>query len=879
MQIVVGHSNPDFDAYASMVAATRLFPGAKAVFLGTQNENVRAFHNLHGEFFEFVDLKQLEMSAITQLVMVDTRDPDRLAELGEVARRDGVDVIIYDHHPPQRGDLTRGDDRSREVGATTSILVHELRDREIELSPLESSTMLLGIHEDTGSLTYPGSTAYDALAAAWLMEQGADIEVLNQYLRRTLDADQADLLEQLAVSLELWDINGQQVAVGVAHALEYVDSAGVLTHYVVEDMGHRVAFAVVEMPGRLQIVARSRASEVDVGAVMKRLGGGGHPQAASARVKGGSIEAVLDGLRDALTHEVHSPLRALDVMSTPVRRAGTAWTMLRAGEEMSRWGHAGLPVIEGDELVGYISRKDVDKAVRHGLAHAPVTGFMNRDIVSVAPEAALGTVEGLLATSGIEQVPVIEGGAVTGIISRSDVLRAEHGDSYLVGRTRVAHPVATRRFLDGVGRLPESAGSVLATLGEVASKASERAFVVGGFVRDMVLGVENLDIDVVVEGDGIDFAMRVAARTGAHLKIHRRFGTAVVTLGALLHLDVAGARAEYYTKPGALPIVERSTLNQDLLRRDFTINAMAACLDLGCFGEITDPYGGLDDLDAGVVRVLHPLSFVDDPTRLLRAARFEGRFGFAMDSSTLGLALRGVEMGLLEDLSGARVREELFDVLAESRPAVVLERLSGLGGLAAVLPGGSEIERVPDDLLAVEDALAVLTERCRGFAPRRVATLLAVLASTGSSSSSAERWLARLHVGRVTARPAREIAQVGTSAVRKLASVRGMRDSRLYRLLSELSAEAIVVLWSRGDEVARERIERHLTQLASTRVAVSGADLIAIGATPGGSFSAILARAFDDRLDGRAVGRAAELANLRRLAVREGLIPSEKERS
>ena len=872
MQVVVGHANPDFDAYASTIAGIRLFPGSRGVFLGAQNANVRAFHNLHEEFFDFVDLRGLELDSITRLVMVDTRDPDRIAELGDVARREGVDVVIYDHHPPQAGDLTRGTDRSREVGATTSILVQELRERNIAVSPLEASVMLLGVHEDTGSLTYPGTTAYDAQAVAWLMEQGADLEVVSQYLQRSLDPSQSDLLEQLTAHLESWSINGRSVAVGVATTKEYVDSSGVLTHYIVEDLGHPVAFAVVEMPGHVQIVARSRVVEVDVGAVMEELGGGGHAQAASARLKGARLVDVLPALRRALEHVVRAPLRAGDVMSAPVRCAMTNWTMRRAAEELSRWGHAGLPVMEGERLVGHISRKAVDKAVRHGLAHAPVTGFMNRDVVSVAPSEELTAVEALLATGGVEQVPVVEKSRIVGIVSRSDVLRAEHGDSYLCGRMRVAHPGATRRLLGSVAELPVEATAVLRTLGEVAAETGVRAFVVGGFVRDMVLGVENLDIDVVVEGDGVEFASVVAERTGAHLRVHRRFGTAVLAFDRSLHVDVAGARAEYYARPAALPTVERSTLNQDLLRRDFTINAMAACIDPGCFGEITDPYGGLDDLEGRVVRVLHPLSFVDDPTRVLRAVRFEGRFGFTMDAATLGLAQRAVGMGLLRELSGARIREELLDVLDEPVPGKVLGRLHELGGLDAVLPIGADVAQVPSELLAAEGAVAHLAELCPRFTAKRITTLLAVLATAGVKLAATGHWLRRLHVGRVNAQAAREVAQRGPTTLRQLQSVRGLRDSRLHRLLSPLSDDAIAVLWARADANARGRIERYLVEIAGVHPAVTGADLIALGATPGGEFSAILARAFDDRLDGRAVGRADELANLRRLAARAGLI-------
>ncbi len=876
MQIVVGHANPDFDAYASTVAATKLFPGAKGVFLGSQNANVRMFHNLHEDFFDFVDLKGLAFEAVDRVVMVDTRDPDRIGELGDIVRRPGVEVIVYDHHPRQEGDIDGADDRSVDVGATTSILATELRHRGIGITPLEASVMLLGIHEDTGSLTYPGATAYDAEAAAWLMASGADLEVVNQFLARTLEPEQRALLSQLTASLEMWDVNGQQIAVGVAASDEYVDSAGVLSHYVVEDLGYRVAIAIVSMPDRIQVVARSRLSEVDVGAAMARLGGGGHHQAASAGFKDATLPDVVARVRQALEAEVSAPLRAVDVMSSDIRSLGLAATMREAGELMARWGHGGVPILDGGTLVGLVTRKDVDKALRHGLAHAPVTGFMTRDIVTVGPAVDVSELEQLMAARGIGRLPVVEAGHMVGIVTRKDVLRAEHGDGYLVAGLQGIHPAARSRFTENVGRLlPEKVSETLEALGRLAGERGERAHAVGGFVRDMLLGRPNLDVDVVVEGDGVAFAQAFGELHGVPVKIHRRFGTAVLVVSREFHVDVTSARTEYYVRPGALPTVERSSLRQDLFRRDFTMNAMAACLEPSCFGAIADPFGGLRDLESGVVRVLHGLSFIDDPTRILRAVRFEERYGFSMDPGTEGQARRAVELDMLSEVSGARLRQELLGILAEESPASALERLDSIGALAGLVPDSAGAAALPDVVREVEQAL---DEIGGVFArpPRRGVALVAAL-SAGRSRAETERWLRHYRFGKQYSDAAITLAERGARVLAQLQDRRGMRDSRLYRLLSTLSAEAIVNLWARGNEAARGRIERFVGVLEGTRMAVSGSDLIALGATPSGAFSAILARALDDRLDGRAVGRRAELANLKRIAGREGLIDPRKD--
>lgn len=878
MRLVAGHSNPDFDAYAATVAATKLYPGAKGIFRGSQNVNVRAFHNLHEEFLDFIDFNEVDLSAVDSVVMVDTRDPDRLPGLADVVRRRDVEVVVYDHHPPQTGDIEGAEDHSMDVGSTTTILVREIRDRGVGITPLEASVLLLGIHEDTGSLTFPSATPQDADAVAWLMDSGADMEALSQYLTTQLDVPQRDLLDQLTASLEFWDINGQIVAVGTARTAEYVDSAAVLTHHVVEDLGHRVAFAIVEMSGRVQLVARSRISEVDVAAVTARFGGGGHPQAASARFKDESVESVQRLLREALLAEVASPVRAKDVMTAPVRHAEPDWTMQRAGDLMATWGHGGLPVLDDGRLVGLVTRKDVDKATRHGLEHAPVTGFMNRDMLIVSPEATLGELNTLLGTRGVGRLPVVDDGELLGIVTRKDVLRAEHGDAYLAGRGAAAHPEATARFRRGVETLlPESLRAALHRLGATAVQRRQRAYVVGGFVRDMILGVENLDVDVVVEGDGVAFAEDLAAQIGARVRSHRRFGTAVLTLGEGSHLDIASARTEYYSRPGALPTVEPSSLRQDLFRRDFTMNAMAASLDPEAFGVVSDPFAGLKDLDDGVVRVLHGLSFIDDPTRVLRAARFESRYGFRMDPNTERLARRAVEMGMPDEVSGARIREEILDILAEKTPADVLRRLGDLGVSGAALPAGGFSDSLAVAIEGADAALAHLRALVGRTSPSRTRLLFATL-GLGSSVQDVTRWVRHLHANRALAERAIELAESSTSVLRVLEAGRPVRDSRIYRILSPLYIETVVALWSAAGPVGRARVERFLTELASVRIAVGGKDLIAMGAVPGDVFSAILARALDDRLDGRAVGRRAELANLRRIASREGVLPPRKDR-
>jgi tRNA nucleotidyltransferase (CCA-adding enzyme) len=467
---------------------------------------------------------------------------------------------------------------------------------------------------------------------------------------------------------------------------------------------------------------------------------------------------------------------------------------------------------------------------------------------------------------------VVSSGTLRGLVTHADLLRAEHGVSYLASRITPARQEAVERFRESFDTLlPPEVRDTVREIGAVAQEEGVRAFVVGGFVRDMLLRRRNLDIDIVVEGDGIAFAQSVAERLGGHVRAHARFGTAAVVLQRGLHIDVTTARTEYYTRPGALPTVERSSLRRDLLRRDFSINAMAAEIDPSEFGSIADPFGGLADLRDGVVRVLHPLSFVEDPTRVMRAARFEERFGFAMDESTEGLARRAIAMGLLEEISGARLREELLAILEEDDPALPLERLETLGALRALLPAGVTPHESVADVRAVLESLDRMPRRA-GRPPRRVTSLLVALAGRGAAAG-VDRWVERLRVGREASGAAREAANRVPALLRALDRVAPLRDSRLHALLEPLAPETLVDLRAVGSARVRDRVDRFAGTLSHVRLEVSGDDLISMGAQPSAVFSDILSRIRARRLDGAVSGRKAELDELRRLAQRAGLLP------
>lgn len=853
MDLIAGHVNPDFDCFASMVAAQKLYPEARMVYLGSQNRNVREFYSLHGEVLDFTDLRSLDRAEVTRVIMVDTRIPERLGELAGLVRRKGISVFTFDHHPATDEDVRATRDFSRETGATTTIMLEAIRERQLSLTPLEATLLALGIHEDTGSLTYPTTTTEDAEALAYLMSAGANIDVIDHFLSRGLMTEQlAAVLDEFVETAHHIDIHGIDIVIARANASDYLDGVAMLPNRLAAMLSVEVVFALIEMGDRVHIIGRSKAAEVNAGEVLAAFDGGGHPQAASAKVRSARIADVEAKLVDELQKGVGRPVTARQIMSAPVHVIDERTKISDASALMMRYGHEGLPVTSGGDLVGMIGRRDVDKAVHHGLSHAPVKGFMSRRIVTLDGDETLHEMQALLSDESVGRLPIVENGDVVGIVTRTDLLRALHGSDYVRGAAGVptGQQFDARHIDEAIGRLlPKEVQSLLQVVGDVARRMHLRVYLVGGVVRDLLLGVANLDVDVVVEGEGILFAQRLVKRTGGRVRPHKKFGTAVVVLPGDFYLDVASARTEFYEHPGALPQVERSSIRQDLARRDFSVNAMAIELDAPHKGELLDFFGGLRDLERKRIRVLHNLSFVEDPTRIFRAVRFAQRHGFKLDEQTEALARRAIEMGMVENLSDVRIREELIAMLSEGTAYSALRRLDDLGavqGIHSKIAIDNELRRV---FSRVDKAIAQL-DLYFTSKPRRWIVLLMAMLRDLRRKEIAE-WGARMRLRKGDLGLLEQGIESAPRILAKLASQKRMRSSQLYFLLHDLRPESLVYVWARAPgEVQSRRVEHYLTELKGAKPHLTGKDLVGLGLAPGPHYGEILRALQVAKLDG-----------------------------
>ncbi len=414
--------------------------------------------------------------------------------------------------------------------------------------------------------------------------------------------------------------------------------------------------------------------------------------------------------------------------------------------------------------------------------------------------------------------------------------------------------------------LGDESVSLLRKLGELSAEFGTRAYVVGGVVRDALLGIPNEDLDVVVEERGEKFAAFAAGRLGGDVKAHTRFGTAIVVLPGKHKVDVATSRSEVYARPGALPTVRPGGIAEDLLRRDFTINSMAASIDPNDFGALVDLYSGLRDLRDGVLRVLTDASFVDDPTRVLRAVRFAARFGFSLEDRSRRLLVQAVESGGLTTVSGERIMNEMRLIVSERKPWPPVERLIDWGILRAIDGSwsiGHDVGRVFEGL-----DQCMRSKPCEGLVAEANLWSLRLLAMLWPLPPADRAGiLERLRAGRRVRELGRSLERFETEALAELRSPGPMRRSAIYNAASPVAVEVLVLALATGPgEPVDGRLRRFLGELRGTTTSVDGGDLAALGISEGSAVGEVLSELLRARLDGEVTSEAEERMLAEKLA-------------
>ena len=862
LTLITTHVNADFDALASMLAAQKLYPDALVVFPGSQEKNLRNFFiNSMAYMFSMADIKHIDFSSVDRLVLVDTRQAGRIGELSPLIEKDGIEIHIYDHHPPMDNDIKGHFEYSRLTGATVTLLTEIIKEKGIPISADEATIMCLGIYEDTGSFTFASTTEHDHLAAAFLLSKGANLNVVSDLIAREISPEQISILNDMIQSAMHYNINGTEIVVTTITSENYIPDFAFLVHKLVKMENIDAVFALARMGNKIYIVARSRISEVDVSTILSHFGGGGHAYASAASIKDKTLAQTEHQLMDVLYKNIKPAKLAEDLMSSPPISIDADLSCKEAGNLLTRYNINALIITkkeDGKKLpIGYITRQVIEKTLYHGLGNVAVKEYMTGRLAYVGPSATLLEIQEKIIENKQRLLPVIENDVIMGVITRTDLLNTlVHQSGNLSKNFLDPHrePIHARtrnvsRFMHE--RLAQRVTDILKTIGETASGNGFEAYVIGGFVRDLFLYRNNEDLDIVIEGDGIAFAKEYAKIHGARVHAYDKFGTAVIIFKDGYKIDIASARMEYYEFPAALPTVEMSSIKLDLFRRDFTINTLAIHLNPGKFGTLIDFYSAQRDIKDKVIRVLHNLSFVEDPTRVFRALRFEQRFGFSIGKFTSGLIENAVKMDFFKRLSGRRVFTELRLILEEEDPSLAIARLNDFDLLKFIHPSIVFNNELLWMLNAAKEVLAWFDLLFLQESYMKWAVYFIVLIHHCDKTTTQDI-CSRLELApryRSIFLKERFEAQACLSWLERSVSV---PNSTIFHQLTGRKTELVLAIMAMTkNETVKRIISKYFTHLRYIKPLIKGKDLMEMGYHPGPIFREILTAVHNEKLNGQ----------------------------
>lgn len=871
MRIITTHLNADFDGLASMIAAQKIYPDGLLVFPGSQEKIVRDFISQTLLYrYDFQKLKSIKLKDVKSMIVVDTRDSKRLGTLAKCLNNPGISVELYDHHPSTINAMKGSLEIIRDVGSTATIFTQLFQEKKIEINSEEATVLALGIYQDTGSLTHSTTTADDLLAAAWLLEKGANIDVISQFVSHDLTSHQVELLHDLMKAATSYTIENIQVIVATLTLQYYVDDFAVIVQRFMNMENLDTLFVLVLMAGRIYLIGRSRIHEVNAGHIARDLGGGGHATAASATIRDTTITEAHEKLIFTLHKHVRPQAIAKEMMSSPAISIPNDTTIHEAHDILTRYNVTAIPILQKTssaeapnhipQIVGTISRRVVEKAIHHDLGHLPVSDYMTTDIEVLSLNATLADIQELIIENRQRLIPIIHDRKLLGIITRTDLLNRLVNDPSHFPKDLLHesdHPSLERtRNLSSLidDLLDESISDLLQSLGDVAEDLNFNAFVVGGFVRDLMMKKPNQDIDIVIEGDGIVFAKKFAETVGGRVITHERFVTARIILHDGFNIDIATARLEYYDYPAALPTIELSSIKLDLYRRDFTVNAMAIQLNPSKFGNLLDFFNCQNDLKHQSIRVLHNLSFVEDPTRIFRAIRFEKRMNFIIVKHTKKLIRNAVKMDLFGKGDDPRFFSELQLIFSEENAIPAIRRLEEFGLFPFLWPDLKphlKIDRRFTHILnQTEKGLSwfkmlYLDEECLNWQ----VYLLAIMGR--STTKELSSFCKRFHLSDKISNHLIRQKEQADYASRFLYRSKKTPNSIIHKLFKHLSNEGLLYLAAiaRKNDI-RKAVSLYVTKLRLVKPETNGNDLKAMGYSQGPVFKKILTELKNARLDG-----------------------------
>ncbi len=895
MDLILCHQTADFDAVGAAVGLARLKTGARIVLTKGAHPMVRDFLALHRDELTLLEIRSINPAKIRSLIVVDNQRRDRFGHASGWFDLPQLEAIeVYDHHLDSDSDIRATYRQIEPVGATTTLIVEKLKQAKIQLTSFEATVMALGIHVDSGSLTFEQTSVRDVLALAWLMEMGANLKVIAEYREQTLSPKLQNLLTIALKNLDKREVEGHTIAAVLLKTESFIPGLSSIAHRLLDltdtealILGHlyRKSNSNKNKSNgqKLTVIGRSRIEGVNLNELFTPFGGGGHPQAAAMTIKDRpDLEGTFKQLFADAIAQIPHPTLARDIMSSPVRTIRPDTSIEDAERILFRYGHSGLSVVdESDRLVGIISRRDLDLALHHGFAHAPVKGYMSKNLKTITPQTPLQEIESIVVTYDVGRLPVLDGDRLVGIVTRTDILRQlyQQSNDRLPAEDRDKIGLTPNLLPSLRLRLASSIWQLLTKAAAAAEKRGWHLYLVGGGIRDLLLSEPEghlllQDIDLVVdgfhrstdEGAGVELAEEILKiYPGARLSIHGAFQTAALLwhddpqLGNLW-MDIATARTEFYPYPAANPEVEASSIRQDLYRRDFTINALAVRLTDPKAGKLLDYFGGVLDLRSRLIRVLHPNSFIEDPTRIYRAVRFAVRLNFAIESETesyiryaiaSGIYHRKANQANLAPALTTRLKAELKYILQAEYWKKALKLLADLDALSCLHSSLNLDRNLWWQIRCVDRWLRWLDPKNNlNHWLVRLETIIAYLPPEDAAQLAERLQLPKDSISRIT-----NLETITSTVIKSLSQSNCI--SEIVKRLGRYNISTLILAAARSKKTARRTIWQYLNRWSKIRPPIDGKDLKTLGYKPGPLYKEILAELLAATLDGKISDRAA----------------------
>ncbi|NLK63099.1 MAG: CBS domain-containing protein [Fusobacteria bacterium] len=847
MEIIISHTNLDLDGLASMLLAKKIYPNAKLVLPGNTNKNVNELIVLYQNHFNIHRSKEIDIDKIKKIIIVDTNLPNKLGKFGEIYKKDNVDIIIYDHHNIDKNNpfLKKAKIIHKNYGSNTSLLLEEIinKNGEISLIGHEPTIFMMGIYEDTGSLLYSRTKPIDMKMATFLLEKGASLKIVSEYINKRLEKKQFRVFLELLKQGEILKISLDTIFLSYYESDDFIYGFDVIINKIKDVENVTGAFVVYGNKEKIYIIGRSSSSHINVNKILSVFGGSGHFDAAVAIVKDINITEVYSVLKDKILNDTIIDIRAKDIMQQPVKTIDKELKIKDAYKIMTRFGYNGIPVTENDKLIGIISRRDTDKAIIHGFGNAPVRAYMVTNVFTFYSDSKIDEIKRSMIENNIGRIVIINREKhVIGIVTRTDLLKNIHDfENYNYKKETIFKENIKSKIKSNID---DELLDILKKISYISNVRKEKAYLVGGIVRDIILNIKNSDLDLVVEGDGVSFAIELnKILNGENLVIHDKFKTATINLKNGLNIDIATSRIEFYEYPTSLPVVEYSNIKQDLYRRDFTINAMAIDMSYENFGKLIDYFNGLEDLKNKQIRVLHSLSFIEDPTRIIRAIRFQSRYGFKIELDTEKYILDAINNNFLDKLTWKRVKDEFQLIFSEKN---VIESINLLSKYNILLTINKNI-KITDELIE-KLKLISLNEDVIIHLNIEKWLLYFLLLIDDLNIIEQEKILDKFVFSEKFIKKFIKDKLICDKVVNNL-SIKS-KNSDIYNNLFSLCDETILIIYFRTDNnILKDNINNFFKKIKNKVNIISGKDLEIIGYKKGPLFKKILDYIFLIQLD------------------------------